>query len=170
MKNKKTAILLLLGVIVIAVLSVRYVREKGKLDSGMIRVSGNIEVETDRVYPSSAVSLISGLQKGLNELKNQRIDNVRQVLNRRYLYRAGSQVDVRALSKNIPGGLIGISAPGALDSHVTPLATPDVTNSSYQEEDRINLAFDDLSGSMAGSTVNSNRRMNETVGGMEMMQ
>jgi hypothetical protein len=133
-------------------------------------VSGNIEVETDRVYPSSAVSLISGLQKGLNELKNQRIDNVRQVLNRRYLYRAGSQVDVRALSKNIPGGLIGISAPGALDSHVTPLATPDVTNSSYQEEDRINLAFDDLSGSMAGSTVNSNRRMNETVGGMEMMQ
>lgn len=132
--------------------------------------SGKLEVETDKVYPSSAVSLIAGLQKSLNEIKNQRIDNVRQVLNRRYLYRQGSQVDVRALSRNVPGGLIGISAPGALDSHVMPLATADVTSSSYQEEDRINLAADDLSGSMAGSTVNSNRKMNETVGGMEMMQ
>jgi hypothetical protein len=130
---------------------------------------GKVEVETDRPIPSSAVEMISGLQKATNELKNQRFDNVRQVLNRRYLFRAGSQVDVRALSRNVPGGLIGISAPGALDSHVSPLTTPDVTSSSFQEEDRLNVSMDDLSGSSNASAINSNRSIGETATGMTLM-
>ena len=141
---------------------------KGKRDYAL----GKMEVEVDKVYSSSPVEIISGMQKAVNELKNQRYDNVRQVLNRRYLYRQGNQVDVRALARNAPGSLIGISATGngSLDNYVTPLPTQDVTGSSYQEEDRIALAMDDLSGSMAGSTVNANRKMNETVGGMQLMQ
>jgi len=132
-------------------------------------VLGKIEIETDRPYPSSPVEMASGMQRAINELKNQRYDNVRQVLNRRYLYRAGNQVDVRALSRNVPGGLIGVSAPGPLNNHVEPLNTPDVTGSSFQEEDRLSLAMDDLTGSTTGSTVNSNRRLHETATGMNLM-
>lgn len=132
-------------------------------------VLGKLEVETDRPYPSGPVEIAGGMQRALNELKNQRYDNVRQVLNRRYLYRAGSQVDIRALARNVPGGLIGISAPGNLSSHVEALATPDVTSSSYQEEDRIALAMDDLSGSTNGGTANSNRKLHETATGMNLM-
>lgn len=132
-------------------------------------VLGCLEIETDRPYPSSPVEMISGMQKAVNELKNQRYDNVRQVLNRRYLYRAGNQVDIRALTRNVPGGVIGVSAPGDLSSHVKALDTPDVTGSSYQEEDRLNLAMDDLSGSTTGATVQANRKLNETVGGMNLM-
>lgn len=132
-------------------------------------VLGQLEIETDRPYPSGPVELISGMQKAVNELKNQRFDNVRQVLNRRYLYRAGNQVDIRALTRNVPGGVIGVSAPGDLSNHVKALDTPDVTASGYQEEDRINLAMDDLSGSTTGSTVQANRKLNETVGGMNLM-
>lgn len=132
-------------------------------------VIGKMEIETDRPYPSGPVELASGMQRAINELKNQRYENVRQVLNRRYLYRAGSQVDVRALSRNVPGGLIGISAPGPLSNHVEPLNTPDVTASSYQEEDRLSLSMDDLTGSTTGSTVNSNRRLQETATGMNLM-
>jgi hypothetical protein len=132
-------------------------------------VLGKMEVETDRPFPSSPVELTSGLQKAVNELNNQRYDNVRQVLNRRYLYRQGNQVDVRALSRNVPGGLIGVSAPGALSSHVEPLPVQDVTASSYQEMDRLSLAMDDLSGSTAGSTVNANRKLHETATGMNLM-
>lgn len=132
-------------------------------------VFGQLEIEADRPYPSGPVELASGIQQAVNELKNQRYENVRQILNRRYLYRAGNQVDVRALSRNVPGALIGISAPGELTSHVKPLDTPDVTGSSYQEEDRLNLAMDDLTGSTTGSTVQANRKLNETVGGMQMM-
>lgn len=132
-------------------------------------VIGQLEIETDRPYPSGPVELMSGMQRATNELVNSRYENVRQVLNRRYLYRAGNQVDVRALSRNVPGGLIGISAPGDLTMHVKPLDTPDVTGSSYQEQDRINLAMDDLTGSTTGSTVQANRKLNETVGGMNLM-
>jgi len=132
-------------------------------------IIGKMEIETDRPYPSGPVELASGMQRAINELKNQRYENVRQVLNRRYLYRAGSQVDVRALSRNVPGGLIGISAPGPLSNHVEPLNTPDVTASAYQEEDRLSLAMDDLTGSTTGSTVNSNRRLQETATGMNLM-
>lgn len=132
-------------------------------------VLGKMEIETDRPYPSGPVELASGMQKAINELKNQRYDNVRQVLNRRYLYRAGNQVDARALSRNIPGGLISVAAPGPLDSHVTPLPVQDVTSSAYQEEDRLSLAMDDLTGSTTGSTVNSNRKLHETATGMNLM-
>lgn len=132
-------------------------------------VLGKLEVETDRPYPAGPVELAGGMQKALNELKNQRFDNVRQVLNRRYLYRAGQQVDVRALGRNVPGGLIGISAPGSLDQHVQPLPVQDVTGSAYQEEDRLTMAFDDLTGSTNAGTVNANRRLHETATGMNLM-
>jgi len=132
-------------------------------------VFGKLEVETDRPYPSGPVEIMGGLQKAFNELNNQRYDNVRQVLNRRYLYRAGQQVDIRALGRNVPGGLIGISAPGPLDSHVSPLPVQDVTSSSFQEQDRLALAMDDLTGSTTVSTVNSNRRLHETATGMSLM-
>ena len=47
--------------------------------------------------------------------------------------------------------------------------TPDVTGLSYQEQDRINLAFDDIAGTFSGSSVQSNRKLNETVGGMNLI-
>ena len=132
-------------------------------------VIGSIEIEPDRAVPEGPVGLMSGMQRAMNEMKNQRYDNVRQVLNRRYLYRSGGHVDVRALSRNTPGGLIGVSAAGSLDTHVAPLPVQDVTASAFQEEDRMNLAMDDLTGSTSGSTVNSNRRMHETATGMNLM-
>jgi hypothetical protein len=132
-------------------------------------VMGNMEVETDSPYPSGSVELTSGLQRAFNELGNQRFDNVRQVLNRRYLYRAGNQVDTRALTRNAPGGLIAISAPGELKTHVSPLDTPDVTQSSYKEADMLGLAMDDLSGTTSGSSVNANRKLQETATGMNLL-
>ena len=47
--------------------------------------------------------------------------------------------------------------------------TPDVTASSYEEQDRLNVDFDDIAGSFSQGTVQTNRMMNETVGGMEML-
>lgn len=132
-------------------------------------VMGKMEIETDRPYPSGPVDLASGMQKALNELNNQRRDNVRQVLNSRLLYKQGNQVDTRALQRNVPGGLIGISGPGPLENYIKALTVPDVTSSSYQEGDRLALTMDDLTGSTNGSTVNSNRHVNETATGMNLM-
>lgn len=47
--------------------------------------------------------------------------------------------------------------------------TRDVTGSSYEEQDRLNIDIDDLLGDFNAGSVQANRSLNETVGGMEMM-
>jgi hypothetical protein len=54
-------------------------------------------------------------------------------------------------------------------SDVAVIATPDVTASAYEEQDRLNIDFDDIAGNFSQGSVQSNRMMNETVGGMEML-
>jgi len=47
--------------------------------------------------------------------------------------------------------------------------TQDVTVRSQAEQDRLNLDFDDVAGAFSGSSVQSNRNLNETVGGMNIL-
>ena len=44
-----------------------------------------------------------------------------------------------------------------------------MTSSAYAEQDRLNLDFDDVAGAFSGSSVQSNRNLNETVGGMNIL-
>jgi len=48
---------------------------------------------------------------------------------------------------------------------VKELKSSDVTRSSYEMQDRLNVDFDDIAGSFSTSSVASNRKLNETVGG-----
>jgi len=45
----------------------------------------------------------------------------------------------------------------------------DVTSSAYAEQDRINVDLDELVGNFSGSSIQTNRQLNETVGGMKML-
>jgi hypothetical protein len=45
----------------------------------------------------------------------------------------------------------------------------DVTGSAYQEQDRLNVDYDELTGNFSQGSVQTNRKLNETVGGMQMM-
>lgn len=130
---------------------------------------GVITIESHRAYPMAPTNLIAPLQVQSNEICNQRMDNVQLVLNKRYLVRrqkGGNGVDLAALSRSVPGGSVMVSNP---ESDVRVLETNDVTGSSYQEQDRLDLAIDELSGTFSQQTVQNNRNLNETVGGMEMM-
>jgi hypothetical protein len=42
-------------------------------------------------------------------------------------------------------------------------------SSSYQEQDRINVDYDELTGNFSQGSIMTNRKMNETVGGMGMI-
>ena len=48
--------------------------------------------------------------------------------------------------------------------------TNDVTGSSYQEQDRLAVEMDELVGSFSQGSVQSNKNLNETVGGISMVQ
>ena len=124
-------------------------------------------IEAFRNYPAGDVEQASGIQEEINLVANQRLDNVKLVLNKRYYVRRGSQVDLDALIRNVPGGGVMMNDP---EKDVHTVDTRDVTGSSYQEQDRLSVELDELVGSFSQTSVQSNKNLNETVGGMEAMQ
>jgi len=128
-------------------------------------VMGCVILEAFRVYVSGMVELGQGLQSSANDLSNQRRDNVNLALNKRYHIQRGKNVDLNALMRNVPGGGVLMDD---LES-VEVVHTPDVTSSSYQEQDRINVDFDEIMGQFSQSSVQTNRSMNETVGGLQLV-
>ncbi len=125
-------------------------------------------VEAFRNYPAGDVEQSGGLQEEINLVANQRLDNVKLVLNKRYYVRRGSQVDLDALIRNVPGGGVMMNDP---DKDVVTVDTRDVTGSSYQEQDRLAVEMDDLVGSFSQTSVQqtANRKGGETKGGMDKM-
>ena len=123
-------------------------------------------IETHKPVPTSLIGLTSELQREANEIANQRLDNVKFVLNKRWFIRRGANVDVESLMRNVPGGATMVND---VERDVLPVNWQDVTSSSYQEQDRVNVDFDELAGNFAQGSVMTNRKLNETVGGMRMM-
>jgi hypothetical protein len=129
-------------------------------------VMGQCMIETHRLYPSSVPRISRDSQGIINEQANQRIDNVRFAMNKRYFAKRGAQVDVRSLTRNAVSSVTLMNDP---EKDVKVVETNDVTGSAYAEQDRLNLDFDELVGGFSGSSVQSNRQLNETVGGMNIL-
>lgn len=128
-------------------------------------VAGVSVIETHKNHPSGPVRLARDTAAEINEITNQRVDNVRFAMNKRYFVKRNTQTDIRSLTRNVPSS---VTLMQSLDD-VKVIDTPDVTSSSYQEQDRLNMDFDEITGSMSQSSVQANRKLNETVGGMEIM-
>lgn len=129
-------------------------------------VMGYSNIEAHKTYPAAHTQMIEGLQEATNDVQNQRFDNVQLVLNKRYLLRRGQAIDTQALMRNVPGGAVVTQDP---ERDIKVLETSDVTASSYQEQDRIDVQLDELMGAFSQSSVSNNRSLNETVGGMQML-
>lgn len=129
-------------------------------------VMGTCVIETHKVMPDSPVIMGENLQREANEIVNQRLDNVKLVLNKRYIIKRGAQVDIKSLVRNVPGS---ITMANDINGDVREIEFNDVTGSSYQEQDRINVDYDELTGNFSQGSVMTNRKMNETVGGMNLI-
>jgi len=123
-------------------------------------------LEAHKTYPTSPVELNAELQERVNNVINQRSDNVDLVLNKRYYIRRGANIDAQALMRNAPGGGVIMDN---ITQDIRTESTPDVTSSSYAEQDRLDVSMDESAGVFSQSSVQNNRALNETVGGMEMM-
>lgn len=128
---------------------------------------GRVILETHAIMGPGTNELAAPLQKEINEITNTRQDNIKLVLNKRYIVGRGKQVDLKSLVRNAPGS---ITLANDVDKDIRELEWNDVTGSSFAEHDRLSVEFDELIGNFSGSSVQSNRKLNETVGGMAMLR
>lgn len=129
-------------------------------------VYGFSVIEAHKYAPHGQNELMRPLQETVNDITNQRIDNLKLAMNKRYVVRRGAQVDLQALARNVPGGSVTADNPA---EDVQVISTPDVTGSSYEEVNRLTVEANEIAGSFSGSSVQSNRALNETVGGMQLL-
>lgn len=129
-------------------------------------VLGTAAIEAHKAMPDSPVIMGEQLQREANEIVNQRMDNVKLVLNKRWIAKRGAQVDLKSLVRNVPGS---ITMASDVMGDVRAVEFGDVTSSSYQEQDRLNVDYDELTGNFSQGSIMTNRKMGETVGGMNMI-
>ena len=129
-------------------------------------VIGYSVIETHKAFKSGLPMLTKHLQMEANDIQNQRLDNVKLVLNKRYYVARGRQVDVASLTRNAPGGVTLVNDP---KTDIVEANWPDVTSSSYVEQDRINSDYDELTGNFNPNTKWANKGSSETLGGNKMV-
>jgi len=113
-------------------------------------VMGCAVLEVHRAYPSSVAMLGKSLQEETNEIANQRMDNVKFVLNKKWFVKRGKEADIAGLVRNVPGGVVLLDDPVG---DVREVTTQDVTASSYEEQGRIDNDFNDLVGNFSAGQV-----------------
>lgn len=124
------------------------------------------QLEAFRLYPESKVQMSGDLQVKANYLDNFRLENVLQILHPKTLVRADSDIDLQALSSPRIGIALKTGKPNEDVNFIRP---PEVTASAYQEQNAVNNDFDELTGNFSQSTISTNRDLNETVGGMQLL-
>jgi hypothetical protein len=129
-------------------------------------VLGLAMIETHKPLPVSVPALVKPLQDAINGMENQRNDNVLFVLNKRHKVKRGTNVDTSALVRNVPGGIVMVDNMEDMEE----LTYPDVTASSYQEEDRKRQAFDDLVGNFNPMQLHQAGAPREAQGTVRMLQ
>lgn len=129
-------------------------------------VYGTAMIESHNNIADSKVQLGSELQRAVNEVTNQRVDNVKLALNKRTIVKRGAAVDLNSLTRSSPGGVVFTSDPA---NDIVPMEVSDVTQSSYEEVQRMTMEMNEAQGTFSGQAVANNRQMNETVGGMKLL-
>lgn len=123
-------------------------------------------IEAFNPLPDSMVYVGRDLQAKTNDVDNQRFDNVKLVLNKRYFIRRSAQINTAQLYRSVPGGSVTMNDPM---QDIRTDDTRDVTGSAYAEQGRVDVDFDELTGSFSQSTMASNPGLAETVGVPKMM-
>jgi hypothetical protein len=129
-------------------------------------VMGVAGIDTHRVFPMSPVHSWQPLQLELNDITNLRQDTLKRSIAPLTKVVRGKNVDRAALQRRgQPNAVIELEDMKDVEFE----QTPGPTGASYTETSLNNSMFDELAGVFSTSSVQSNRQLNETVGGMKLM-
>ena len=134
-------------------------------------VIGCVVLETHKTYPSSKVELTVDLQRAANQDWNTRFDNILLSLQPRQFVREGAAQDINDLSEFMPGRTVMINAAKGepLSNIVSWDRPPPVDGAAFQEQDRINLDWDDLTGAFSNTSVQASQLTQQSATGMHLM-
>lgn len=127
---------------------------------------GYTVLESHNPFPDGEVQMMKNIQEEINEVANMRADGMKLATIGRYFASRGANVDTAALVRSVPGSVVEMDDINAVRWDKAPT---DSTRSAFEEQDRLNAEMDDLVGVFNGGSVETNRRMSETVGGMELL-
>ena len=130
-------------------------------------VLGSCILETHKTIPSSLPMLGKGLADEANEVANQRIDNIKFVLNKKWFVKRGRDVDIAGLMRNVPGGAVMMEDP---INDVREISWPDVTQSAYEEQGRIDNDMNDLLGNFSAGQVMADKGIQGPARNMAILQ
>lgn len=129
-------------------------------------VMGCCILETHKVFPTSVPQLGKGLQDEANEIANQRSDNVKFVLNKKWFVKRGKEADVAGLLRNVPGGVVMLDDP---QTDVREVTWPDVTASAFQEQQGVDNGLDELLGNFNPASIMAQGQLNAPARNMTML-
>ncbi|MDB5975158.1 MAG: hypothetical protein JWR07_1918 [Nevskia sp.] len=129
-------------------------------------VMGCCIIETHKIYPAGLPVLGKGLQDEANEVVNQRMDNVKLVLNKKWFVKRGRDADIGGLVRNVPGGVVMLEDP---EKDVREITWPDVTASAYEEQSRIDTDMNDLLGNFSPAQVMADHGINGPARNMALL-
>lgn len=128
-------------------------------------VMGYGAIEAFSLFPWSQVAGLQQLQQELNDIANARLDAMREAVTPTVKVKRGKRVDLRQIENRYPGSVLMVDEMEDTDWD----NPPDVARSAYQETNLLGNDFDDAAGLFNTGTVATNRQLNETVGGMQLM-
>jgi len=128
-------------------------------------VVGYGQIEAHKNDPQSHVESMQPLQREINDVVNLRLDNVKQNMSPVTKVRRGRNVDISQVQNRSPDSVI-------MMNELTDVEwdrPPDVSTSAYSEMHNLDTDIDDIAGTFSSGSVSSNRQLNETVGGMQLL-
>lgn len=129
-------------------------------------VMGMSSLDTHRIFPMSPVESWQPLQIELNDITNLRQDTLKRSIAPIAMVKRGKNVDLAQVQRRgQPDATLLVDS---MDD-VAFTATPGPNSASYTETSVNNAMFDELAGVFSTSSVQANRQLNETVGGMRLM-
>ena len=130
-------------------------------------------IRTGEPYGKGIIEMILDEQDEINEIRNQRVDNVNLIMNKMIAVFEKAIVSRKDLTSQ-PGGIIRLKDQITDDIRkvITPLEFPDISASSYKETMEIERQIQERTGANRVTMGSSGliRDTNQTLGGMELLK
>ena len=122
-------------------------------------VVGTCAMETHKPIPTSLNNLLRPLADEANDLQNQASDNMKFILNKRWLVKRGQNVDTAGMARNVPGGVTMVND---VEKDVKEISWADLPQSVQMEKQRNDSDFDNLGGNFNPMQIAQTRSPRES--------